>query len=36
MALGRKVKWNPDTETFPNDPEATALLSRAYREPWRL
>jgi len=36
MALGRNVKWDPDTETFPNDPEATALLSRAYREPWRV
>jgi predicted dehydrogenase len=34
--LGRPVKYNPRTEKFVGDPEADRLLSRAYREPWRL
>ena len=33
---GRKLHWNPDTEEFKNDPGATALLGRSYREPWQL
>ncbi len=36
MKLGRKVRWNPDTETFVNDPAAERLKDRALREPWRL
>jgi hypothetical protein len=32
--LGRSVEWNPDTESFVNDPAATALLRRDYRGPW--
>ena len=28
LMLGREVKWNPDTEQFDNDPEATAFMSR--------
>ena len=36
MTLGRTLKWNPDQEEFVNDPEATRLLCRAKREPWRL
>jgi predicted dehydrogenase len=32
--VGRTVKFDPQTETFPNDPEASALLSRPYREPF--
>ncbi|MCE5250838.1 Gfo/Idh/MocA family oxidoreductase [bacterium] len=36
MQLGRKVKWNPDTERFVNDPEADRMLSRAMRSPWTL
>jgi myo-inositol 2-dehydrogenase / D-chiro-inositol 1-dehydrogenase len=31
LMLGREVKWNPDAERFDNDPEATALMSRASR-----
>jgi predicted dehydrogenase len=31
LMLGREVKWNPDTERFDNDAEATALMSRASR-----
>ncbi|MBN8460048.1 MAG: Gfo/Idh/MocA family oxidoreductase [Verrucomicrobia bacterium] len=31
MSLGRKLRWNPETEGFINDPEADALRSRASR-----
>ncbi len=34
MKLGRSVAWNADTQTITNDPEANALLSRAYRGEW--
>lgn len=33
---GRKIKWDPVTETIANDPGASALLHRAYRAPWTL
>lgn len=36
MKLGRKVRWNPETERFVNDPEADRLLSRPMRSPWHL
>jgi len=36
MLTGRKIRWNPVTEEIQGDPQASALLSRAYREPWRL
>ncbi len=36
MLLGRKVPWDPETESCPNDPEAGAMLQRPYRAPWRL
>ena len=36
MLTGRKLKWNPQTEEFINDPGASALLGRSYREPWTL
>lgn len=32
--LGRDVKFDPKTETFPNDVEANKLLSKTYREAW--
>jgi hypothetical protein len=32
--LGRSVDWDPEKEMFINDPAATALLKREYREPW--
>lgn len=32
--LGRKVKFDPVTETFPEDPEANRMCSRARRAPW--
>ena len=34
--LGREVAFDPETESFPDDPDAAALLSREYREPWSL
>ena len=36
MLTGRKIKWNPETEQIINDPEASVLLGRSYREPWVL
>jgi predicted dehydrogenase len=34
--LGRKLQWDPETETFPGDDEANALVSREQREPYRI
>ena len=36
MQLGRKVRWNPDTERFVDDPQAERMRDRAMRGPWRL
>jgi predicted dehydrogenase len=36
MLTGRKLRWDPDKEEFDNDPGASALLGRSYREPWQL
>jgi len=36
MLTGRKIKWDPDKEEIFGDPGASALLGRAYREPWHL
>jgi predicted dehydrogenase len=36
IKLGRKLKWDPATETFPDDTEASALLSAPMRSPWTL
>ncbi len=36
MRLGRPIEWDAATETIKHDPEATRMLSRAYREPWTL
>jgi len=32
--LGRTLTFDPNSETFPNDREATALVKRQYREHW--
>ena len=34
--LGRKLTFDPATDTFLNDDEANRMRSRAMREPWRL
>ena len=34
--LGRKLRWNPKTETFADDAEANRLLSAPMRSPWHL
>ncbi|KPK82014.1 MAG: hypothetical protein AMS27_14980 [Bacteroides sp. SM23_62_1] len=33
---GRKLVYDPDTETILNDPEATEMLTPKYREPYQL
>jgi hypothetical protein len=34
--LGRRVKWDPDKETFPGDEEANKMLDRPRREGYEL
>jgi len=36
MRLGRKLKWDPIREIFPEDEEANRMLSRSMRAPWHL
>ena len=36
MLTGRKIQWDPQTETIANDPEASRLLSRPMRSPWHI
>ncbi len=36
MKVGRKIKWDPEKEVIVGDAEATRLLSRDYRAPWKL
>jgi predicted dehydrogenase len=36
LRLGRKVRWDPQTETFVNDAEANRMLARAPRSPWQI
>jgi predicted dehydrogenase len=36
MALGRKIRFNPETEEIIGDPVASEMLGRAYRSPWCL
>jgi predicted dehydrogenase len=35
MLVGRPVRWDPAKEVILNDDEASKLLSRPYREPWK-
>ena len=32
--LGRPLKFDPKTDSFPGDAEANKMRSRAWREPW--
>lgn len=34
--VGRVLHFDPAKETFPNDAEATARLTKTYRDPWKL
>ncbi|NLX15120.1 MAG: Gfo/Idh/MocA family oxidoreductase [Phycisphaerales bacterium] len=34
MLLGRKLKWDPQAESFTGDDQANQMLSRPQREPW--
>jgi predicted dehydrogenase len=36
MRLGKKLKWDPETETFTNDDQANRMLSKPMRSPWHL
>jgi hypothetical protein len=36
IAMGRKIRWNPDTEQIVGDPAAATMLGRAKREPWNI
>jgi len=36
MLVGRKIHWDVKREAILNDPAASELLSRPYRDPWRL
>ena len=36
LARGGKVRWNPETESIVDDPEAVKLMSRTMRPPWSL
>ncbi len=36
VLTGRKLRWDPIAERFPDDPAANAYLSKALRAPWRL
>ncbi len=36
MRLGRKVQWDPKTETFVDDKEANEMLRRPYRGQWSI
>ena len=36
MLVGRKIKWDAKKEVILSDPEASKLLTREYRAPWKL
>jgi predicted dehydrogenase len=36
MLVGRKIKWDVKSETIIGDSDASKLLSRPYRSPWKL
>ena len=36
IKLGRKIHWDPKSEEFVNDPQATAMMQRPMRAPWSL
>ena len=36
MLVGRKIKWDSTSEKIVGDSDATRLMSRGYRSPWKL
>ncbi|MCX5683028.1 MAG: Gfo/Idh/MocA family oxidoreductase [Planctomycetota bacterium] len=36
MLLGRKLRWDPAKEQFPDDPDAQRMTWRPMRSPWRV
>ena len=36
IRTGRKITWDPKTETIVGDKEAAAMLTKEYRKPWKL
>ncbi len=36
MLVNRKIRWDVEKEQIADDPEATALLTRPFRPPWKL
>jgi predicted dehydrogenase len=36
MLVGRKLKWDVASERILHDPEATRLMTRPYRAPWKI
>ncbi|MBN1421027.1 MAG: Gfo/Idh/MocA family oxidoreductase [Planctomycetes bacterium] len=36
MRLGRRLRWDPERETFAGDADANRMLARPMREPWHL
>jgi hypothetical protein len=36
MRLGRRLRWDPAGECFPDDAEAEEMTHRPYRRPWTL
>ena len=36
MLVGRKIKWDVKKETILGDADASKMLTRAYRPPWKL
>jgi predicted dehydrogenase len=36
MLVGRKIRWDVATEKILGDPEASKLMTRPYRKPWKM
>jgi predicted dehydrogenase len=36
MLVGRKLRWDSQTELIANDPEASELMTRPFRHPWKM
>jgi predicted dehydrogenase len=36
IRTGRKITWDPKTETIVGDKDAAAMLTKVYRKPWTL